>query len=164
MLFRRNWLLRQQRQTLIAPYQPHGFTMIELVTVMILVGVLAVAALPRLSNKQNFDTRGFFDKTKAAVQFARKAAIAERRTVCVAITGNAYTITQSTTFNGACSAPLLDSSTGNAFSAISASGVTLTATVSPINFDAQGSTLTASTVTVGGTLSFLVEANTGYVH
>ena len=152
-------------------FKSSGFTLVELITVMIIIGIMAVAVLPRFTNRQNFDTRGFFDQVKAAVQYARKAAIAERRNVCVVIAGNTFTITQGLTFNAACSVPLKNPATGADFTNMSATstntssaGITLTATSSPINFDAQGSTTTASTVTVGGTLSFVVEANTGYVH
>ncbi len=62
-----------------------GFTLVELVVVIILVGILAVAAMPRFFDNV-FDERGFHDATKAAVQHARRVAVASRRYVCVTTT------------------------------------------------------------------------------
>jgi MSHA pilin protein MshC len=62
-----------------------GFTLIELITVMIVVGILAVAAMPRFFDNV-FDERGFHDAVKAAVQHARRVAVASRRYVCVTTT------------------------------------------------------------------------------
>ncbi len=59
-----------------------GFTLVELVVVLILIAVLAVAVMPRFSSNA-FDERGFHDTAKAALQHARHVAIAARRYVCV---------------------------------------------------------------------------------
>ena len=69
-----------------------GFTLVELITVLVLVGILAVAALPRFFDQNVFESRGFFDETKAQLRYAQKAAIAQRRTVCVALAGTGVTL------------------------------------------------------------------------
>lgn len=68
-----------------------GFTLIELIAVMILVGIIAVVAIPRflVSNADVFDQRGFYDAVKAAAQHARRVAIASRKFSCVNIVANA---------------------------------------------------------------------------
>ena len=60
-----------------------GFTLIELVMVLVLAGVLAVFAAPRLFSTGDFNARGFQDETLSLLRYAQKAAIAQRRTVCV---------------------------------------------------------------------------------
>ena len=62
-----------------------GFTLIELIMVIVILGVLAVFATPMLRT-DDFKARGFHDETMALLRYAQKAAIAQRRTVCVALT------------------------------------------------------------------------------
>jgi MSHA pilin protein MshC len=71
-----------------------GFTLLELVLVLSLVGILSVFAYPRLVGRE-FDQRGFHDQALGTVQQARRLAVAARRYTCVTVTpgsGNAATI------------------------------------------------------------------------
>ena len=61
-----------------------GFTLVELIAVMVVVGILAVAALPRFFDRNVFEARGFLDETRALLRYAQKTAVSQRRTVCVA--------------------------------------------------------------------------------
>lgn len=53
---------------------------------MIIVGIMAAVAMPRMSALSGFDEKGLHDKLKAGLQFARKTAVASRRFVCLDIT------------------------------------------------------------------------------
>ncbi|MDE2616540.1 MAG: prepilin-type N-terminal cleavage/methylation domain-containing protein [Burkholderiales bacterium] len=65
-----------------------GFTLIELVMVLVLLGILAVFVLPRIELTRGFDEVGYRDAVRATLEFARKSAVAERRNVLVTLTGN----------------------------------------------------------------------------
>jgi prepilin-type N-terminal cleavage/methylation domain-containing protein len=57
-----------------------GFTLIELIMVIVILGVLAVFAAPRIFNNADFYARGFHDETLALLRYAQKSAVAQRRT------------------------------------------------------------------------------------
>lgn len=139
-----------------------GFTLVELITVMVIVGILAVAVLPRFFDKNTFDARGFHDQVISTVRYAQKVAIAQHRFVCVDTSTIANTISLSQGTTNACGTPLASlSSTGN-FSIPAPSGVTLTA--ANFNFDALGKPSASSCIAVSGNNTIKVEAETGFVH
>lgn len=166
--------------------RPHGFTLIELVTTMLIISILAVFALGRLNFTDEFDQRATRDKLLAALQYARKSAVAERRHVCVATASNQVSFTldtrapeSSVSFcDGSASInlnlPAADDHCGGSTHQVCApSGTSLTGT--NFSFDAAGGTSTTATFAVTGATTFTcgdgvssgaicVENNTGYVH
>lgn len=139
----------------------HGFTLIELIMVIVLLGVLAVFAAPRLLNSDDFKARGFHDETLSLLRYGQKTAIAQRRTVCVALnpTGVALTIDTDSPPDGSCNAaPALPNAPRG--------GSGLAGSVASFQFTPLGSTNQSSTVaiTIAGGSSIQVEAGTGYVH
>lgn len=60
-----------------------GFTMVELIAVLLIVGVLAVVAMPRLNTTDNLRTSAWRDSVQAAALQARTLAVGHRRLVCL---------------------------------------------------------------------------------
>ena len=143
-----------------------GFTLVELITVLLIVGVLAVAVAPRFFTAGIFQSRGFADQVQATLRYAQKQAIARHRNVCVTISSNAVSLMIANA-NGAASPCdtnlVLPGQSSNTISAPSAS-IAL-APAASFNFDALGSTPAQQTFTISGANNnIVVEAETGYVH
>ncbi len=63
-----------------------GFTIVELIVVLSIVGVIALVAIPRFVGVDSFQSRGFYDRATSVVRQAHKTAIAQRRQVFVVVT------------------------------------------------------------------------------
>ena len=144
-----------------------GFTLVELVITLVVIGALSVVVLPRLNNVLVFSTRGFSDQARAAFQYAQKHAIAQRRNVCVTVTASSVSLTRASIAGAAetCSVAVANPTGGGNYDLTAPSSVTL----SPpgvITFDALGATTSSANIAVAGdgTFSIIVEAATGYVH
>lgn len=148
-----------------------GFTLVELIMVMVITGILAVFVAPRFFDADVFRLRGFADQVQATLRHAQKIAIAQHRFVCVAFGANSVTLTYDTAApslthaTATCPGSDLTSPTGQTpYTVTGSSGVTLGGGT-PFSFDALGrpSLVAAQTITVGGN-GVIVEAETGYVH
>lgn len=58
-----------------------GFTIVELVVIIAIIGVISVFVSARVSGMAE-RTRAFHDQLLSQVQYARKVAVAQRRSVC----------------------------------------------------------------------------------
>lgn len=146
-----------------------GFTLIELIMVIMLIGVLAVFVAPRI-NTTDFDARGFHDETLAFLRYAQKTAIAQRRTVCVAFTANSATLTVvAAPASTVCPGGVLVGPAGHNPIVPRSAGVAYQAQPANLFFDSLGQPSMAQVIQVanGGVAipqTITVEAGTGYVH
>lgn len=140
-----------------------GFTMVELIAVMVIAGVLAAVAVPRF-HRDAFLSQGFYDQVSSTLRYAQKTAIAQNRFVCAAFTASSVTLTINAT--AVCPGTSLASPSGDPTYTVTApnSNVTLSGYTTPLYFDALGRPHPAQSITVSGASSIIVEAETGYVH
>ncbi len=142
-----------------------GFTTIELVVVITMLGILAAIAVPRMTGLSDYRVLEFHDRVVVALRHAQKSATSHRRQVCVAFTATTVTLTIAQANPGACIAPL--SLPGSASNVLQ-SGDTTNAVFNPVpaafNFLADGTTGADRNVVVSGQTPIVVIGATGHVH
>lgn len=62
-----------------------GFTMVELVVVLVIIGILAVVAAPALVQRSALSERAVADGLRSLLRQARSLAVAQQREVCVIV-------------------------------------------------------------------------------
>lgn len=139
---------------------------------MIVIGVMAFTALPRMDGLGAFDARGFADQTEAYLRYAQKSALAQRRQVRVELSNDTATApvlcvpaTYSAPCPGSCSG-LTTLQLPSSFRA--ANGSTMSGAAS-FCFDTTGKPSAGQTITIRDNVgavarTVIVEAETGYVH
>lgn len=145
-----------------------GFTLVELVMVIVMLGLLAVVAVPRMSSGDGFRSAAFRDEVVAALRHAHKSAVSHRRLVCVTIQPRQVSIMIAATNPASgCSAPL-NGPTGEA-AAAEADRDMITAGLGTIFFHTIGSSGPSAaaigdhSVTVMDEAPIVVTGATGHV-
>jgi len=146
-----------------APLPEQGFTLIEMIVVVMVLSVLAVVAMPRMTGRGDFDALAFHDRALAAVRYAQKIAVAQNTTVFVITAENVLSLC----FDAGCAVAVNDPAATQPLLLTAPSGTTLTSSAGSFSFDGLGRPSGgAVTFSVGGmpTRTFTVEQETGYVH
>ena len=140
-----------------------GFTMVELIAVIVIVGIIATVAAPRFFDRNLFESRGFYDQAISTLRYAQKAAIAQNRFVCVAFTASSITLTYGA--SAACGSNLAGPNGQTPYAVNAPSGVALSG-YGNFNFSPLGVPSATQTISVSGytVAPITVEAETGYVH
>jgi MSHA pilin protein MshC len=146
-----------------------GFSLPELITVMVVAGILAAVAIPRWFGSTGFAERGLRDETQAALRYAQKSAVAARRLVCVQFSANGLTATMATNFGASDCAGggALVGPSGQALTVSSSGASFKTPPSAPLTFSPLGQPSARTEIEVNGlptALNIVVEAETGYVH
>jgi MSHA pilin protein MshC len=141
-----------------------GFTLVELVLVLVIVGVLSVFLLPRF-NITGFERYASREEILGAAQYAQKLALASGCEVQLSVDSNSYALHYQsgggpTTCGDGGFTLDVTSPSGGAYSG-STTGVLAGATVV---FRGQGRPDGGATIQFDGNRDLVIEPETGYVH
>jgi MSHA pilin protein MshC len=67
-----------------------------MVTIMVVIGILAAIAIPRLTQTDAFSTSAYRNEIASALRHAQKSAVSHRRLVCAALTKSTVKLTIAT--------------------------------------------------------------------
>lgn len=150
-----------------------GFTMVELIMVMVMVSVVAVFVLPKLDSALGMRDGAWHDEVLSTMRYAQKSSVAHRRLVCATVAGTSITLTIATVNPAsACTASLTglngtavfaSTSNSSAATAVSPVGVIYFQPDGRVTTDGAGASSATRTISMSGADSVTVNGETGHV-
>lgn len=146
-----------------------GYTIVEVLLVIVILGVLGTVAGPRFFDNDVFDERAYYDELVSALRYAHRTAIASGCPVRVDVGVSSYALAQQAVSAGHCDAA--DASfpvpvrlpTGELMSGTAPTGIT-TAPTTTLVYNALGQTsLGANQVLAVGGRTLTIQAESGLV-
>ena len=137
-----------------------GFTLLEVIAVMVIIGVLAAVAVSRVISTKEVSAITERDILKSHLRYAQLRALGDDKTWGISITGNSYTLLREGN-----PAPYNLPNENSATHTLP-SGIEITASVTPVTFDEWGSPSASNDITItvtpgGGTIT--INKNTGFI-
>ncbi|SDH37882.1 GspH/FimT family pseudopilin [Propionivibrio dicarboxylicus] len=138
-----------------------GFTLVELVSVITVLGILAAVAIPRMET-ETFQQAAFHTRVLAALRYAQKTAVSHRRPVCVTFPGlHSVSLNIDVAANDDCKTILLIPSANSNQIASGAATALFSEIPESFTFAANGTTSNRTIDFVGGARITIVGATGG---
>ena len=126
-------------------YRSAGFTLPELIAVLVIAGLIAAFAASRWDSGSGVDELGFRERTMTALRLAQRRAQADGCDVRVTIASTGYQLTQRAALcSGAFSLSLAGTAgAGSTLDSVPPSGIALSSTPATFYYDAAGAVRSA---------------------
>jgi len=138
-----------------------GFTLVELIVVIVIVGIVALIAAPRFFAQAGFSAATFHDGAISAVRYAHKLAQAQRTNVFVVSNGSSVALC----YDAVCTKRVQNPTEGTPFIVAAPTGIAIAS--SSFNFNSLGQPSAAQSLGITGDTrarQVVVERETGYAH
>lgn len=145
-----------------------GYTIVELVTVIVILAIVAAIAGPRFFGTRAFTERGYADEVASSLRYAQKIAVASGCNVRFAITAAGYNATQQAASGNRCNTGSAVYSTtvrrpdGTNLSGTPPADANVTSSATMI-FDGKGAIVSGAANLTIGAYTLVVDANSGFV-
>jgi prepilin-type N-terminal cleavage/methylation domain-containing protein len=155
------------RRTLL-PIRCSGFTMLELIIVIVIAGILSFMAVGRLNDTGEVNAHGVAEQIASALRFTQEAAVAQRRLLYVNVNAGSGQVNACLDSSNACAQPLAAPGGGN-LSVQVPTGAVLNTNTAQFSFDGLGRPSTGSQIQIhvtasdGQQFNVTVEPDSGYV-
>jgi prepilin-type N-terminal cleavage/methylation domain-containing protein len=162
----------ERRRFAAARRRACGFTLPELIVVILLTSVLAAVALPKLNGATSFRDDAWRDQVVAALHHAHKSAISHRRLVCANVTTSAVTLSIASANPATACNTALPGVDGNASAAVNGgSAATTQAPAGTLYFqpsgrvstNGAGTAVTTTTIRITGQTNIVLVGESGHV-
>ncbi len=141
-------------------FKRHGFTLIELVLTLVILGIVAAVSIPKFFNASTFEERFFHDDLLSAARYAQRLAVGSGCAVRMSVSGTGFSLDQDSncdTSSPSYSLVVARPSDSESFSNVDVpANVSITAATSSYFFLPQGGVVDASNVSVGNSTIVLV--------
>lgn len=159
-------------QSHAATHGDGGFTLPELIAVLLVTGILAMTVLPKMQAALSFRDDAWRDQIVAALRYAHQVSVSHRRLVCASVASDNVAI-RIASLNPAvaCTAtvpaldgqPLAANSKGAAAASISPRGLLYFQPSGRVSTDSAGVNTTNRTINVAGQAPIVLVGETGHV-
>jgi MSHA pilin protein MshC len=149
-----------------------GFTLVELIAILLLLGVLAVVAMPKLDGALAARTEAAHDEAVSALRYASQTAQSHRRLVCADVSATGIALRIATNRGATACDTALRGPDGSASYTANASGAAFTLSPSGTVYfqpdgratsDGAGATASSRALAIANATGITIVGETGFV-